>query len=150
MSPGIRRDYTIRCAKRGDVVHFVDMVMSLDDPTLLLGPRYQDNPDQPHPAEINQYYFSAAFRSPLGQLGYRRTVVAETEGQIAGFIICVPFDLLKDELLGKMLPQSIISEHYGENLSSVLNLYFLCVDRLHRGHQLPLKLISYCLKKCLS
>jgi hypothetical protein len=137
-------DSLIRRAIQANVGAFVDMVMSLDDPAIVIGPRYLNKSSQSHPAPLTQYDFMAGFRSPFGHLGYRHASVAEADGEVAGFMICVPFDLLKDEINGAILPERTIHDRYGKNTSSVLNLSFLCVKKMHRKQRISLKLVSQC------
>ncbi|MEM9438886.1 MAG: hypothetical protein AAGA73_00415 [Pseudomonadota bacterium] len=123
--------------------------MAVDDPALLLGPRYRPSAEQPCPAAVNRHYFEAGFRSPMGHLGYRRASVAEANGEPVGFMICTPLIHLKDELVGSLLPENVVTSRYGENLSNILNLYLLCISKSHRDYRFSLKLLSYCLSKAL-
>ena len=135
---------SIRSAGPADVDALADIASSVDDAAILLGPRFAKS-ERPSPAEVNRHYFAVQFRSPLGPLGYRRASVAEIDGRIAGFVICTPLSLLKDDIVGDLLPARIANVRYGEKLSSVLNLYLIAVNKNFRGHQIPLQLTSWCL-----
>ena len=124
----------IRAARPSDLPSFVDIVTSLDDPSLLFGPNISGQ------GPVTASFYEIQFRTPMGQLGYRHASVLDIDGRVAGFSIGLPLDRLR-KLKGNRLPEDLLRERYGDDLSTVLVINLVAVSNDHRRRGIATHLV---------
>ena len=124
----------IRAARSSDLADFMAIVASLDDPSILFGPGAGGA------GPVTASFYEIQFRTPFGFLGYRHASVLDIDGRIAGFSIGLPLDRLR-KLEGNSLPEELLKERYGDDLSTVLVINLVAVSQGHRRRGIATRLV---------
>lgn len=135
---------SFRSATPADIPAILSMIDAVDDPSLLVGPRYLGGDQRLSKPMPDRDHYRAAFRSPVGPLGYRYNWVIEQGGRVAGFGALVPLLRLEDDLLGPLLPVEVVKARYGD-LSTVVDFYLMVVDPALHDARPSIPLVRGCI-----